>query len=143
MSMDSGPIVLTTDFSEGARRAYGPAAELAAAMGADIVLLHVHKSLTDPNDTSDYAEELKLDEGKLEEERSFLPESTTVRPQAIAATQVPQAVAQYADTLGARCIVVSTHGRAGLRHLILGSDAEGIVRLAHVPVVTVPPEAPE
>lgn len=139
MSMDSGPIVLTTDFSEAARRAYEPAAELANTFGADVVLLHVHQTLTGPNDDSDYAGDLKRAEEKLSDERSRLPEGVTVHPQAIAATQVPQAVANFADTLGARCIVVSTHGHAGLRHLIMGSDAEGIVRHAHVPVLSVPP----
>lgn len=35
-------------------------------------------------------------------------------------------------------LVVGTHGRAGLRHLLLGSVAEKLVRLSPVPVLTVP-----
>lgn len=35
-------------------------------------------------------------------------------------------------------IVVGTHGRTGLSHLLLGSVAEKLVRLASVPVFTVP-----
>lgn len=37
-------------------------------------------------------------------------------------------------------IVISTHGRTGLRHLLLGSVAESVVRKAGCPVLTVHPE---
>jgi universal stress protein A len=33
--------------------------------------------------------------------------------------------------------VMSTHGRSGLRHLLIGSTAEGVVRHASCPVLTV------
>jgi len=38
-------------------------------------------------------------------------------------------------------VVVGTHGRTGLSHLMLGSVSEKLARLAPVPVVTVPDEA--
>lgn len=38
-------------------------------------------------------------------------------------------------------VVVGTHGRTGLSHLLLGSVAEKLVRLSTVPVLTVPDEA--
>jgi nucleotide-binding universal stress UspA family protein len=40
-------------------------------------------------------------------------------------------------------VVIGTHGRTGLKHLLLGSVAERLVRLSPVPVVTVPPLAPD
>ncbi len=40
-----------------------------------------------------------------------------------------------ADRWGANLIVMGTHGRHGLAHLILGSVAEGVVRRATVPVL--------
>ena len=43
----------------------------------------------------------------------------------------------YARELGAAMIVMSTHGRSGLRHLLIGSTAEGVVRHATCPVLTV------
>jgi nucleotide-binding universal stress UspA family protein len=57
-------------------------------------------------------------------------------------------VAQLATDLDAEMIVIGTHGRQGLRRLIIGSVAEAVVRLAHVPVLVVRPkeeqaEAPE
>ena len=38
-------------------------------------------------------------------------------------------------------VVVGTHGRTGLSHVLLGSVAEKLVRLSPVPVMTVPDEA--
>jgi nucleotide-binding universal stress UspA family protein len=38
-------------------------------------------------------------------------------------------------------VVVGTHGRTGLSHILLGSVAEKLVRLSPVPVLTVPDEA--
>lgn len=53
------------------------------------------------------------------------------------------AVAQLAADLDADLIVVGTHGRQGLRRLVLGSVAEAVVRLAHVPVLVVRPKDAE
>jgi len=38
-------------------------------------------------------------------------------------------------------VVVGTHGRTGLAHVLLGSVAEKLVRLSAVPVLTVPDDA--
>lgn len=43
----------------------------------------------------------------------------------------------YAKETGAAMIVMSTHGRSGLSHLLIGSTAEGVVRHAACPVLTV------
>lgn len=47
------------------------------------------------------------------------------------------AVLTLADQLGARLVVVGTHGRSGVLRAALGSVAESVVRHAAVPVVTV------
>lgn len=43
-----------------------------------------------------------------------------------------------AQELGANLIVIGTHGRRGVRHALLGSIAERVVRTAHCPVMTIP-----
>jgi nucleotide-binding universal stress UspA family protein len=49
-----------------------------------------------------------------------------------------------AKSVHADLIVMSTHGRTGLRHALLGSVAEKVVRMSPVPVLTVkPPEFSE
>jgi len=51
------------------------------------------------------------------------------------------AIAGYADEIGADLIVMATHGRTGIGRLALGSTAEGVLRRASCPVLTVGPEA--
>ena len=51
-------------------------------------------------------------------------------------------VLQAAKRLGADLILMATHGRKGLRRLVLGSVAEHVVREAPCPVLTVRPKAP-
>jgi nucleotide-binding universal stress UspA family protein len=51
-------------------------------------------------------------------------------------------VVQVARRLGAKLIVMATHGRKGLSHLLLGSVAERVIREAPCPVLTVKPVKP-
>jgi nucleotide-binding universal stress UspA family protein len=50
----------------------------------------------------------------------------------------PAAIYEAAAKQGADLIIISTHGRTGLRHALLGSVAEGTVRHAGCPVLVVP-----
>jgi nucleotide-binding universal stress UspA family protein len=47
-------------------------------------------------------------------------------------------IMKTAEVWGADLIVVSTHGRTGLMHMLLGSNAEYIVRHSTIPVMVVP-----
>jgi nucleotide-binding universal stress UspA family protein len=51
--------------------------------------------------------------------------------------RIPLAIAEEADAWPADLIVVGTHGRRGLSHVLLGSVAEGIVRVGTKPVLLV------
>ena len=44
-------------------------------------------------------------------------------------------IAKLAEEIGADVIVMPSHGRTGLRHLVIGSVAERVMRLAHCPVL--------
>jgi nucleotide-binding universal stress UspA family protein len=50
---------------------------------------------------------------------------------------VGAAIAEYAEQWPADLIVMGTHGRRGIRRLVMGSDAEYVVRTASVPVLLV------
>ncbi|MEZ4223686.1 MAG: universal stress protein [Polyangiaceae bacterium] len=52
-------------------------------------------------------------------------------------------IAQLASDLEADLVIVGTHGRRGMRRLLLGSVAEGVVRLAPCPVLVVRPKNEE
>jgi nucleotide-binding universal stress UspA family protein len=54
-----------------------------------------------------------------------------------------KAVVRVATEVDADLIVLKTHGRKGLSHLILGSVAEEVVRTAPCPVLTLTPAAQE
>src|SRR5512139_476636 len=51
--------------------------------------------------------------------------------------RIPEMIAADADAWPADLIVVGTHGRRGLSHLLLGSVAEGVVRVATKPVLLI------
>ena len=48
-----------------------------------------------------------------------------------------QQILRYADRFKADVIVMGTHGRSGIRHLLMGSVAEGVLRGSSVPVLVV------
>lgn len=48
---------------------------------------------------------------------------------------VGEAIVECAQQWGADLIVIGTHGRRGIRRLVMGSDAEHVVRTATVPVL--------
>ena len=51
--------------------------------------------------------------------------------------RIPEMIAADAEAWPADLIVICTHGRRGLSHLILGSVAEGVVRVATKPVLLI------
>ena len=55
--------------------------------------------------------------------------------------QAARAIVHRAEQLQADMIVIGTHGRSGLPHMLLGSVAEKVVRTASCPVLTIRPEA--
>lgn len=133
-------ILAPTDFSEPAERAVTYAIELARMFEARITLLHVW-SLP----SAGYAEGLTWPI----EEMEAAAQSELERARVAVAERLPAADAllrrglEWKEILGtaearhADLIVMGTHGRQGLPRLVLGSVAEKVVRLAHVPVLTV------
>uniref|UniRef100_UPI0030EB9E98 universal stress protein n=1 Tax=Symmachiella dynata TaxID=2527995 RepID=UPI0030EB9E98 len=52
-------------------------------------------------------------------------------------------ILQYAKAKDIDLIVLGTHGRTGISHLLIGSVAEKVVRKARCPVLTVPSDGHE
>jgi nucleotide-binding universal stress UspA family protein len=140
-------VLLTTDLSEEARRAYAPVAELARENGARLTLLHVvvdvrvapHGApLAPPLTGPDVGDQLEAARAALAVERELIDPDLDVELVAVAGGDVPEAIAEHAARSGADLIALSTHGRAGFRRLILGSVAEAVLHHAHVPVLCFP-----
>lgn len=52
-------------------------------------------------------------------------------------TRVSEVIVDHAQSWGADLLVIGTHGRRGVRRMVLGSDAEQVVRMSTVPVLLV------
>ena len=144
-------ILVPHDFSPFADAALDVALELSAALEAVLHLVHV---LQPP--AYAYGSELYAGgpiHGPLEDQRDLF-ETTQHRLDALAASQaaaggplrthvvegtrIAEAIDAEAARLVADLIVMGTHGRTGLAHLLLGSVAEATLRHAPCPVLTVP-----
>jgi nucleotide-binding universal stress UspA family protein len=140
-------ILVTTDLSADARRAYPLALALAKAAGARLTLLHVveiarsvpHAAPFAPPLAAPSSEALVEDaERALQAELGQL-DGITREAAVVVAGETGAAIAQQAQQRGCDLIVLSTHGHSGLRRLVLGSVAESTMRHAKVPVLAVPP----
>ena len=134
-------ILVPTDFSDTADVALEYARPLAARFGASLHLLHV---LDDPVLTEGLVAEAYMTEAPSI--RTSLLEDARVRlghrVQGCATSEAvfgrgATTIADYAERCQIDLIVMGTHGRTGLAHLLLGSVAERVVRTAACPVLTV------
>jgi nucleotide-binding universal stress UspA family protein len=48
-----------------------------------------------------------------------------------------ETIVAYADSVSAEVIVMSTHGYSGVKHALLGSTTEGVLRHANCPVLSI------
>jgi nucleotide-binding universal stress UspA family protein len=140
-------ILFPTDFSELADAALDHALALAQKHGAVLHMLHaVVLHADDPNDPARHfpnAEEIRVRledtaEGRMADqlaERSA-GELEVVRAQRRGISTAP-VILEYADEIDADIIVMSTHGRRGLSHALIGSVTEEVVRLSERPVLTI------
>ena len=133
-------ILLATDFSDGSNEALQRAIALARLSGGTLEIVHViEPGVEDPFGGHIYgsdhhsAVDRMLARLALDVETGGL--ACTVKAlEGNAATEITK----RARTIGADTIVVGTHGRTGLAHVLLGSIAERVVRHASCPVLTVP-----
>ena len=89
-------------------------------------------------------EQLRTDAERQLEERLPAPLRARLKGTTeIAVGPTSGTIVAVADDCGADLIVIGSHGRTGLAHMLLGSVAETVVRKAPCPVLTVPmrPEA--
>lgn len=139
-------VLVATDFSEPSDAALVYGRELAARFGATLHVLHVTENiyLTVANEAyiamaPDLQEQ--IEDGARRELRRLLADTDKSGPPSIPivlrSSSPAQAIIEYAKGRGIDVIVMGTHGRGGLAHLVMGSVAERVVRLAPCPVLTV------
>ena len=147
-------ILVPIDFSDCSRAAFEQALAMAKHLGLEIELLHVFNlpaiagagevliALPDGPYQSALAWMKQQSEEAMEKfvaefDTGLVPIATRVEPGRPEETILAAAHEDRFDL-----IVMGTHGRSGLSHLVLGSVAERVVRLAHCPVLTVKASRP-
>lgn len=135
-------VLCPVDFSPASEKAIDYAVGLAQSVGAELELVHVFQlpiyalpdgaMMAGPEMTTRLSNDLTRALKELSERKAGGVPSHLVEG-------VPsEEIVRMADELGADLIVMGTHGRTGLKHLLIGSVAERVVRGSKVPVITVP-----
>ncbi len=140
------PIIVTTDLSEESKRVFGPARDLALRLGMPIKLIAVLEDLPfEPSGGGMIAaypdrEQIHKDwTSELAKLKTELGDDVCEEAVVVDAVDVPKAIVDYANANKAAFLCMATHGRSGLRRLLLGSVAELVIRHSHVPVIVYPP----
>ncbi len=140
-------ILVPTDFSDTSDTALTYAAALATAFGASVHLLHVldasiewhvaaHRALVSETAMA-AAARARADDAMAEMLTRPDRERLHVTCETVTGTP-PVAIVAYARRERIDLIVMGTHGRGAMAHLLIGSVAENVVRTAPCPVLTVP-----
>lgn len=138
-------ILHPTDFSPGAEPALELAIEVAHKFQAELTLLHVYRNpafvgafgdgyLLPPDIVQTIASDAH---SALEKLRQRVAEAG-VQVKTLGVEGAPcEGIVGTGQSQGMDLIVMGTHGRTGVRHLLLGSVAEHVLRVAQCPVLTV------
>ena len=142
-------ILVPIDFSDLSKEAFFVACDIAKRLQGRLLILHVvdyvtpslffAEGMVPPESHTEFldfriAKEKQLEE-LMEDERA---RGLWIHP--IFTTGVPtEEIVERARRHKADLIVMSTHGRTGISHFLLGSVAEGVIRKAPCPVLTLNP----
>jgi universal stress protein A len=138
-------ILVPTDFSGSSDAALQYGKMLAERFGASLHLLHVIEQPAFAGGLDIYAMELprmleaaqKEAEARLDQYLTAAERERLSASAEIADGHTARTIVDVARRRGADLIVMGTHGRGGMAHLLLGSVAEKVIRMASCPVLTV------
>ena len=137
-------ILVPTDFSTASAWVFDDAVRIAGTTGAEIVILHVRMTWTAhpdelrlPADESlyEYAEKIELDKlhERVRRANASIPARLLVRRSPDAGPEICRtALAEEVDL-----IVMATHARHHVAHLLLGSTTREVLTNAHVPLLAI------
>src|SRR5262245_27820914 len=141
-------ILVPVDGSSTSNRGLEQALELARVHGATLVLLHVvdehvivqHAEVV-ATVTEQYLESMRASGKEILAQAEAAASRQGVNCKSLLmeniASSVADIVVEQAKKHRVDVIVMGTHGRRGMKRLVMGSDAEGVVRNAPVPVLLV------
>jgi nucleotide-binding universal stress UspA family protein len=138
-------ILFANDFSEGSDYAFDYAKSLAINYAAKLVIVHVINEPVDlrgfyvPHISFENLEK-EIAEGAEKMLEQFCSDHLKdfASYEKCVLSGIPyEEIVKKADECGADLIVMGTHGRKGMDHILFGSTAERVVRGARIPVMTV------
>ncbi|MBI4514638.1 MAG: universal stress protein [Deltaproteobacteria bacterium] len=143
-------IVVTTDFSERGDHAIPHAFRIAADNDGKVIMCHVLETVITPVPlyAQYYPTDLLTPEVRARAEqdagdalRQRVPQDATLAAVPFSLSIVhgspAREIVHLAEEAKADLIVISTHGHTGLKHIVLGSVAERVLRHAHCAVLVV------
>lgn len=143
-------ILCPVDLSDASRQALRVAAALSSWYGAPLTALHVCEDVQVFEVSSPFGgstmSSVMVGESQLVERRAgvqrFVTDALGTDPVDIVVRDATDPVAEIlTEAAGVSLVVMGTHGRAGIDHLLLGSVTEKVLRRAPCPVLVVPPHA--
>ena len=139
-----GKILVPTDFSTCAKKALDYAVPFAAQHDAELILLYAAPAPSYAGgeygviDTSAMAAEISANSEQRLADFAAAEIPSDIKVETIVRAGSPTAeILDVAEKLAVDMIVLSTHGHTGLKHVLLGSVAEHVVRHAPCPVLVV------
>jgi nucleotide-binding universal stress UspA family protein len=134
-------ILVPTDFSEFSKYALDYAITLAKTFEAKITLIHItnENELVALQQVSAYFEPGKLEELMKQRESEDRKQLDGFHKVGIPFVEI----IRTAKEKGVDLIVMATHGRSGLSHILFGSVAEKVVRKSTCPVLSIRPREHE
>lgn len=141
-------ILVCTDFSDNSAPATQLAAAYAKAFGAELIIVHVVDASLFPTYVDWIGDEIdrilartrESAEARLTEMATEYAKGGQSVKTCSKVGSVPTEIVALAEEEKADLVVVGTHGRSGVKHLVMGSVARNVLRTAHRPVLIV--EAP-
>lgn len=136
-------VLVPLDGSPFAELVLPAAVALARHMGASLELLHVHAYRPLDYTTGADADAVRLDAREEEDDRAYVEEVAArlaaegppVIPRVVVHRSVAASLAEEAAAGPATLLVMTSHGRTGLRRSFVGSVADAVIRAAEVPVL--------
>lgn len=138
-------ILFATDFSESSDHAFQYALSLARKFESRLGVIHVISEPVDlrgfyvPHISFDKLEE-EIEQGALKMMEKFCRTHVEgyAKVESFVVPGIPyDEIIKKAAEINADLIVVGTHGRTGLDHVLFGSTAEKVVRKSAIPVMTI------
>jgi nucleotide-binding universal stress UspA family protein len=135
-------ILMPTDFSNCSKTAFEYGLQLAHDFGAELRMVHVINPhafpFGDKYTALDPAQLLRETKQAAQKQMRSMAAKSRVRYSVSVLHGSPAVEICHATNEDVDLIVISTHGRTGLGHLLIGSVAEHVVRHAHCPVLVIP-----